>query len=427
MAEMHDELERAIRELEAKLPELRRLIAESELTFTLSPDAEAAGRRLLDAIAEADDTAGALRRLLLDGTPSADSSPDAPLSTAHDHEQGIQAARDLERVLAELERRLGLGPEQPPAESEEKPRIVGLTAEYHLPFTTDLWKEFPEREPILPGWDVRKMFQVTPGDGRYLLVLDERSRALAPEAPVEPAERQAWLDSLILVLGFDTAESRAAYLETVVAEAREERDRQRLLKPSPEAAPPVGDWRTPQTFAELREQYREGLTQAVRYFLEDDDETAVVVRQTFEQAERVFDASEGEVSALELLARTARFQIGLLLPRPEDKPERWVPTEEQLFRQLEAFRIERRIAEMEARIAALTAQARESGDDVSQRLAQMEYVRDSLLQQFYNAKLRLDDGEAGGAVGVPVVVPPPQRGPGGGRTFEEALAAPRNP
>jgi hypothetical protein len=64
---VREELERAIRELEAKLPDLRHLIAESELQLTLSEEVASIAERLLRVVTQADEVASQLRRELLGG------------------------------------------------------------------------------------------------------------------------------------------------------------------------------------------------------------------------------------------------------------------------------------------------------------------------------------------------------------------------
>lgn len=432
---MHEELERAIRLLEGKLPELRRLISESELTFQMSPEAEAMGERLRDALAIADDAASALRRVLLGGTIDPDDETTEGEPTPADDEPVDTSLAPTDDGAKETS--ASTNPNEPTLLSGSGERdIPGLVGELFLPFETDLWVRFPDREPIRPGWDVRRLFAVTNTEvGQFWLVVDERASAFSTEAPVEKEKRQEWLDTRIAVLEFDSEASRAVYLSGIVDAAREERDRkqsERRSKQLPISESRVTDeafsvWKSPQTFAELRERYRDGLTAAVSYFLEDANETAFVIRQTLEQAERVWKAADGEISGLELLARTAKFQIDLLVPRPADGPQRWVPTETQIFKQLEAYRTERILASLDAKIAAAQAEVREAGEDWSKEVVQLRSIRDEIITRFYNTKLRLDDGEAGGAVGVPVTAPPPMRGPGDGRTFEEALAAPCNP
>jgi hypothetical protein len=184
----------------------------------------------------------------------------------------------------------------------------------------------------------------------------------------------------------------------------------------------------PLTFAAVRTLYRAALREALVFYLESEGEAELVLRRTFEQAERVWDASENEVGVLELLARTAAFQCDLLIPRRDSLPKRQAPTDAQLYRYLERYRLERRIAELEARMEAVRATAREEGVDGDQRLEALEKGHDAMIEQFYRRWYDFgDDDPANGSVGSLLPVIPPRRGPGGGRTFEEALAPPCNP
>jgi hypothetical protein len=187
-------------------------------------------------------------------------------------------------------------------------------------------------------------------------------------------------------------------------------------------------WSTPESFDEVKRLYRPVVQEAVQFYLDNRIEAAWVTARTFEQARRVWEAAEGEVSPLEVLARCAVFQCGLLLPRLPGLPRRRVPTEEQLFRYLEVPRFERLLEAIDTRIAVARASAREAGIDVTEDLARLEELRERMIEDFYSRRLRLDeDGEAGGGIGCLTAPPSPRRGPGGGRTFEEALALPRNP
>jgi hypothetical protein len=97
---VREELERAIRELEAKLPNLRHLIAEAELQLTLSEDVAAVAARFLRLITQTDEVASQLRRALLGGTstmPHAAQHSDAPTEAAL-----AEIAEDLSRVAKEL-------------------------------------------------------------------------------------------------------------------------------------------------------------------------------------------------------------------------------------------------------------------------------------------------------------------------------------
>jgi hypothetical protein len=101
-----------------------------------------------------------------------------------------------------------------------------------------------------------------------------------------------------------------------------------------------------------------------------------------------------------------------------------------LYRYLETHRFERLLEEIDARIEALRAAARESGSaEVSVAdWTRLERARERMIAEFYGRHLRLgEDDASGGAIGSRIAPPPPRRGPGGGRTFEEALASPRSP
>jgi len=187
-------------------------------------------------------------------------------------------------------------------------------------------------------------------------------------------------------------------------------------------------WSMPESFDEVRRLYRPVVQEAVQFYLDNRIEAAWITARTFEQARRVWDAAEGEVSPLEVLARCAVFQCGLLLPRLPGLPRRRVPSEEQLFHYLERHRFERLLEAIDARTAAARASAWEAGLDVTEDLARLDAARERMIEEFYGRRLRLDeDGEAGGGIACPTPLPPPRRVPGGGRTFEEALALPRNP
>jgi hypothetical protein len=187
-------------------------------------------------------------------------------------------------------------------------------------------------------------------------------------------------------------------------------------------------WETVRTFGEIRALYRAAVRESLAFYLESEGEAELVLRRTFEQAERVWDALDNEIGILELLARTAAFQCGLLMPRRDNLPKRRVPTDAQLYRYLERYRLERRIAELEARMEAVQASAREAGVDVEQRLETIRAGHDAMIQQFYRRWYDFgDEDQANGAVGCLLPVTPPRRGPEGGRTFDEALAPPRDP
>jgi hypothetical protein len=71
-------LERAIRELEAKLPELRHLVVKEESQLTLSEEVAATAARLLRIVTQADEVASRLRHQLLGGDGGDVVVPDAP-------------------------------------------------------------------------------------------------------------------------------------------------------------------------------------------------------------------------------------------------------------------------------------------------------------------------------------------------------------
>ncbi len=96
---MQESLETLIRELESKLPDLRRLIAESEITIATSEEAQETVLRLGLAIRLADAEASQLRRELL-GAMQPDSTPEIPvLPNISAIDDVSDAARELERIL----------------------------------------------------------------------------------------------------------------------------------------------------------------------------------------------------------------------------------------------------------------------------------------------------------------------------------------
>ena len=96
---MQESLETLIRELESKLPDLRRLIAESEITIATSEEAQATVHRLGLAIQLADAEASQLRRELLVAMQP-DSTPEIPvLPNISAIDDVSDAARELERIL----------------------------------------------------------------------------------------------------------------------------------------------------------------------------------------------------------------------------------------------------------------------------------------------------------------------------------------
>jgi hypothetical protein len=332
---MREELERAIRELEAKLPELRRLVAMAEMQLTLSPAASALAPVLVNLLRVTDETASELRRALLDGTEVVEPEPsvESDKPEASGGGTGVprsEAQQELENLFG------GMGGEQP------------------------YWDVVPEGEPP------------------------------AMPAP-EPSE---------------TTNEDLGVLE-------------------------AGSGWAPTTFVEAERLFRQPLWNAVRFYLEDSHETNIVVSGAMEQAARVFEASEGELNPLEVFARTAAYQVQLLLPRPEDKPERREPSEAQLFLHLELFRLERLIERKREQIDRLKASSWESGQDFFDVLARLESELADMITGFYNRRLQLgDEGDWGGAdgpIGAVPKMPPPDRDPGAGRTYEEALALPRNP
>lgn len=190
-----------------------------------------------------------------------------------------------------------------------------------------------------------------------------------------------------------------------------------------------------QAFVEFRESCREPLLSALTYFLEDDGEVTRVAKQAWEQAARQWNALEGEVNPTNLIAQAAVDQCERLLPRPMGEPERRVPTEADLVRHLEwnllnhragrlaHYIISREQSELsdptriqEALLGSLDESSPETKEAVERLIAELMKLRFG----------DLEDG-TGGAMPCLVTSPPPFRGPGDGRTFDEALAAPRNP
>jgi hypothetical protein len=335
---MREELERAIRELESKLPELRRLVAMAEMELTLSPAASALAPVLVNLLRVTDETASDLRRALLEGVePVAPPEPPPVSNTGSGISSGGgEAMSEAERELAEL-----MGD------------LSGVSAT-----ESDYWNVVPPEEPASPTTETDNL--------------------------PTPDLRQAAADTSLDL--------------------------------------------TPTTFADAERVYRKPLWDAVWFYLEDDRETDIVVNGAMEQSARVFEASEGEINPLEVFARTAAYQVQLLLPRQEDRPDRREPSERQLFLHLELFRMERLIERKREQVERLRAASQESETDVSAILVRLESELTEMLNAFYNYRLRLDDedkGGEGGAIGVPPDEPPPVRDPGAGRTFEEALALPR--
>ncbi len=154
--------------LEGKLPELHRLIAEAELTFAMSDEAEKAGQMFLTALSQADDAAATLRRLLLvlGGTlPGAGEIP-----TGTPEPSASMPPKNEDKVTGAV--------------------TPGLVRTSYLPFETDLWSVYAFREPVREGWDVKRIFAITePDNAQFLLVLDERPHALE-DAPEDKTERQ---------------------------------------------------------------------------------------------------------------------------------------------------------------------------------------------------------------------------------------------
>lgn len=187
-------------------------------------------------------------------------------------------------------------------------------------------------------------------------------------------------------------------------------------------------WLVPESFVEVRKLYREPLNEAVLWYLEDEPETELVVGGTLDQAERQWAALEGEANVIHLLSVAAVDQIERLLPRPWNRVGRRVPTVGQMEASLSAYRFEKRVAAMRATVEVLKGSIREGGATADQAdIAELERIIDQMVATFYKAHLPLDDDpEFGGAV-CKAAVPPPMRGPGGGRTFDEALAPPRSP
>ena len=96
---MQESLETLIRELESKLPDLRRLIAESEITIATSEEAQETVLRLGLAIRLADAEVSQLRRELLVAMQQ-DSTPEIPvLPNISAIDDVSDAARELERIL----------------------------------------------------------------------------------------------------------------------------------------------------------------------------------------------------------------------------------------------------------------------------------------------------------------------------------------
>ena len=178
--------------------------------------------------------------------------------------------------------------------------------------------------------------------------------------------------------------------------------------------------------------YRPLLLRALRYFLENEGEAELVTIGAFEQAERQWSALEGEANIRQVIANAADDQCALLLPRVEGEPERRAPQAAEIFRHLAWYDWERRIEGIELQLSVLRASLREAGtpEADSDMLVELQARFDELVKNLFRSRLGMsadDDEPAGGGVACEVPVPPPHRGPGGGRTFEEALMPARNP
>jgi len=190
-------------------------------------------------------------------------------------------------------------------------------------------------------------------------------------------------------------------------------------------------WLGPESFREVRQRYRHALKETLWWFLEDEGEAERVTAGAFEQTERQWKAIEGEANVLSLLAQAAVDQCERLLPRPWNQISRRIPTVYQIEANLIQFRFEQRVAAMRTMLEAMRASIREAGRDpaADTDLNELEAGVERLVAQYYNQRLPWDDGEnpLGGGALCPVMPPDPMRGPGGGRTFAEALAPARNP
>ncbi|MDX1935319.1 MAG: hypothetical protein SFU56_22195 [Capsulimonadales bacterium] len=100
------ELEAAMRELEVKLPQLRRLMADATLPFGVAEEAEAWASSLLHSIRLTDSLASQLRRVLLGESTRkpADSDMEAPFVILR-----LNPPPVMTEMEAELERVFGSG------------------------------------------------------------------------------------------------------------------------------------------------------------------------------------------------------------------------------------------------------------------------------------------------------------------------------
>ena len=97
---MKDDLETLIRELESKLPDLRRLIAEGEMMIAASDETKATAERLALAIRLTDAEVSALRRALLGAMmPEEKTAGETPAEASVLDADYNDAARELERIL----------------------------------------------------------------------------------------------------------------------------------------------------------------------------------------------------------------------------------------------------------------------------------------------------------------------------------------
>jgi len=182
----------------------------------------------------------------------------------------------------------------------------------------------------------------------------------------------------------------------------------------------------------LPQQYLPLLHRALLFFLEDIDEARTVTDGAIEQAARQWAALEAEGNPMHVLGVAAADQCELLLPRSANRPGRRVPTSEQIVRHIEFYDWEQRLARVEVAIDVRRASVLENGGvpDEDAELLELKTRHVELLRNLLQVRLRLnsdDDEAAGGGLAAEIKIPPPEKGPGGGRTFGEALEPARNP
>lgn len=453
---MHEELEATLRELEAKLPDLRHLIAESGVVLTTSPAALVLGARLLRAITAADEVASLLRLTLLNGgelvvptaqaaepvapqpvpAPPAPPEPEPPSINPAEITATGNGLTDSDYALQEA---LGLIPDTTTSFGEAIGDLeqsaeegVSRSTEAELPsFVDDLSDETLRNIERVMAAEADRERQWQDLSNRINAAIDVEDIDLVRELTAQRKE----IERQISRPGF-LAEHQQSLLGDLAEKLKMRSERSESTSEPREVlrdAFRLTGHHSLETFEEIRAEYTIPLESAIRGYVQTEDEVKFVAAGTLAHAARVWQVAEGEVSSLELLASLAVEQIERLLPRSPEAEERLIPTPKQIFRYLARHRVERLIEDMERQLERLRIGIQESIHEVPastyQEIATLEQLRNEVMRQFYNGLLRLDDDDSseGDAMGARITPPLPVRGPGAGRTFDEALALARNP